>query len=181
MEQQNPNNQNNQNSHNTQGNQQNHPPKTNSYNSRPQPDRNRTNNQERRPFQDKNAGSDRFRGDRNKIGDKSIQDKAKNQNDLKYNQKPREQKSNDRAKPEYPVKAQQSAHAANTGSNNNTANSQNRFSKNITNNSGHMDSVVKNIKPKRIETVEDIQADIERIDKDIQFEIKQIKAVKLGL
>lgn len=37
------------------------------------------------------------------------------------------------------------------------------------------------IKTKHIETVEDILADIERIDKDIQFEIKQIKTIKLGL
>lgn len=34
---------------------------------------------------------------------------------------------------------------------------------------------------KREETLEDIQADIERVEKDIQFEIKQIQTVILGL
>lgn len=34
---------------------------------------------------------------------------------------------------------------------------------------------------KREETVEDIRIDIERLEKEIQFEIKQIKAVSLGL
>jgi len=32
-----------------------------------------------------------------------------------------------------------------------------------------------------VETIEDIIADIERIEKDIQFEIKQIRTIKLGL
>ncbi len=34
---------------------------------------------------------------------------------------------------------------------------------------------------KREETLEDIRADIERVEKDIQFEIKQIQTVALGL
>ncbi len=34
---------------------------------------------------------------------------------------------------------------------------------------------------KRVETLEDISADIERIDSDIQFEIKQIQTTQLGL
>lgn len=37
------------------------------------------------------------------------------------------------------------------------------------------------INSKHIETVEDIRADAERIEKDIEFEIRQIKSVKLGL
>lgn len=35
--------------------------------------------------------------------------------------------------------------------------------------------------PKREETVEDIQMDIEKLEKDIQFEVKQIRSTKLGL
>jgi len=35
--------------------------------------------------------------------------------------------------------------------------------------------------PKREESVEDIKMDIEKLEKDIQFEIKQIQSIKLGL
>ncbi|MGI6084599.1 MAG: hypothetical protein ACOYIF_04050 [Acetivibrionales bacterium] len=56
-----------------------------------------------------------------------------------------------------------------------------RYGRNTSKNLIHSEILGKNISPKRVETLEDIQADIERIDKDIQFEIKQIKAVKLGL
>jgi len=34
---------------------------------------------------------------------------------------------------------------------------------------------------KREETVDDIKMDIEKLEKDIQFEIKQIRSVKLGM
>lgn len=37
------------------------------------------------------------------------------------------------------------------------------------------------ITPKREETIDDIKMDIEKLEKDIQFEIKQIQSVKLGL
>jgi hypothetical protein len=37
------------------------------------------------------------------------------------------------------------------------------------------------MKPKREETIEDIQMDIEKLERDIQFEIKQISSTKLGL
>lgn len=47
--------------------------------------------------------------------------------------------------------------------------------------SSHSEVLGKHTQAKRTETLEDIKADIERIDKEIQFEIKQIKAVKLGL
>lgn len=44
------------------------------------------------------------------------------------------------------------------------------------------DSLVARIaNPKREETIEDIQMDIEKLEKDIQFEIKQIRSTKLGL
>jgi hypothetical protein len=35
--------------------------------------------------------------------------------------------------------------------------------------------------PKREESVDDIKIDIEKLEKDIQFEVKQIRSVKLGL
>lgn len=35
--------------------------------------------------------------------------------------------------------------------------------------------------PKREESVDDIKMDIEKLEKDIQFEVKQIRSVKLGL
>ncbi|NLG89570.1 MAG: hypothetical protein GX494_10265 [Clostridiaceae bacterium] len=35
--------------------------------------------------------------------------------------------------------------------------------------------------PKREESIDDIKLDIEKIEKDIQFEIKQIRSIKLGL
>ncbi|NLM75782.1 MAG: hypothetical protein GX187_06795 [Clostridiaceae bacterium] len=39
----------------------------------------------------------------------------------------------------------------------------------------------RHIRASHIETVEDIIADIERVEKEIQFEIKQIRTIKLGL
>ncbi|NLM12068.1 MAG: hypothetical protein GX213_15145 [Clostridiaceae bacterium] len=44
------------------------------------------------------------------------------------------------------------------------------------------ESVVSRIaNPRREETVEDIRMDIEKLEKEIQFEIKQIRSTKLGL
>lgn len=37
------------------------------------------------------------------------------------------------------------------------------------------------VTPKREETIDDIKMDIEKLEKDIQFEIKQIRSVRLGL
>ena len=37
------------------------------------------------------------------------------------------------------------------------------------------------VSPKREENVDDIKMDIEKLEKDIQFEIKQIQSIKLGL
>lgn len=47
--------------------------------------------------------------------------------------------------------------------------------------SGHNESAGKHPQVKRVETIDDIKADIERIDKEIQFEIRQIRSVRLGL
>lgn|GEM_PF-752775 len=44
------------------------------------------------------------------------------------------------------------------------------------------ESVVSRIaNPRREETIEDIRMDIEKLEKEIQFEIKQIRSTKLGL
>jgi len=44
------------------------------------------------------------------------------------------------------------------------------------------ESVVSRIaNPRREETIEDIRMDIEKLEKEIQFEIKQIRSIKLGL
>ena len=44
------------------------------------------------------------------------------------------------------------------------------------------DSLVARISnPKRNESIDDIKMDIEKIEKDIQFEMKQICSIKLGL
>lgn len=56
-----------------------------------------------------------------------------------------------------------------------------RYGKNTGRASGRNETKPRNIRTRQFETVEDIQADIERIDKDIQFEIKQISTIKLGL
>jgi hypothetical protein len=54
-----------------------------------------------------------------------------------------------------------------------------RFSRK--NNRSHYDHLNRSIRAKREETVDDIRADIDQLEKDIQFEIKQIKSIKLGL
>ncbi len=59
------------------------------------------------------------------------------------------------------------------------AGSHSRYSRR--NEHSYSDSTSRIIKTTRVETVEDIIADIERIEKDIQFEIKQIRTIKLGL
>ncbi|HHY65572.1 MAG TPA: hypothetical protein GX501_11060 [Clostridiaceae bacterium] len=56
----------------------------------------------------------------------------------------------------------------------------NRF-RNQPRGSVHNDAAGKHTQVKRVETIEDIKADIERIDKEIQFEIKQIRSIRLGL
>lgn len=45
----------------------------------------------------------------------------------------------------------------------------------------HYESVNRPVRTKREETIEDIRADIEQLEKDIQFEIRQIRSIKLGL
>jgi len=45
----------------------------------------------------------------------------------------------------------------------------------------HHDHLNRPMRTKREETLDDIKADIEQIEKDIQFEIRQIRSIKLGL
>jgi len=56
---------------------------------------------------------------------------------------------------------------------------QGRFGRN--NSRSHHESLNRSARTKREETLDDIRADIEQIEKDIQFEIKQIRSIKLGL
>lgn len=101
--------------------------------------------------------------------------------DSRYATKSREQKLSEKTNPDVKqaVKSNQNKtykYDSGFASGGNT-----RYGRNDSRNSIHNEILGRSITSKRIETVEDIQADIERIDKDIQFEIKQIKAVKLGL
>lgn len=160
---------------NSQNTQQNPAQRPNNQN-RSQMDRSRQKGVDRRPGQERNFNQDRNRTDRNG---------ARMQNDGINSQKPREQRASERKPENAPaVRSQQAQPAGQNGTQqpySAGANNQNRYSRSPLKNTVHTDVAARNIKPKRIETVEDIQADIERIDKDIQFEIKQIRAVKLGL
>ncbi len=138
-------------------------------------------NQERKPGQDnRNPNRDRNNrpNDRNQGTERtqmSSNDRNRGQKDSRYPQKPRDQKGGERPKENAPAQRvpQSSSTVPGHGSNN-----QNRPMRTPPH---HGESLIKQIKPKRIETVEDIQADIERVEKDIQLEIKQIRAIKLGL
>ena len=63
---------------------------------------------------------------------------------------------------------------------NNRRNSKNEFQKK-TSRYVHESRAARIITPKREESIDDIRMDIEKLEKDIQFEIKQIKSIKLGL
>ncbi len=186
MEQHNPS------AHNTENNQQNNQQRNqqnnsqqrfNNQNSRPQSDRNRS--QDRRGQQDRNSNQDRSRLDKNHAGEKGINpnnDRTRAQSDSKYPQKPKEQKAVDRPRSEQAGKTQSQPNKSQASQNHGAgSNNNNRYARNPLHNVTLGDTAARHIIPKRIETVEDIQADIERVEKDIQFEIKQIRAVKLGL
>jgi hypothetical protein len=156
---------------NNQGAQQ----RVNNQNGRPQTDRPRFNN-DRKIAREKYQGLEHNRSNQAEHGPNSQDDKARNQAEQKYPQKPKE-RNNDRSRengqPERYHQNLPGAHGANVG--------QGTFSKVPVHNALHGDLTARHIKPKRIETVEDIKADTERIEKDIQFEIKQIRSAKLGL
>lgn len=131
----------------------------NSQNMRPKP------NQERRPNQD----------NRNQNRDKNNRPNDRNrQKDNRYAQKNRDQKSPERPKENASAARSQQSTGGASGYG---ANHQNKSMKSA----HHGESMSRPIKTKRIETLEDIKADIERVEKDIQLEIKQIRAIKLGL
>lgn len=108
------------------------------------------------------------------------QDRMKGREGMKYGTKGKDQRLTEKISPD--VKSVKSNQNKSYKSNSGVSSRGNpRYGRNASRNSGHNEILGRSIKTKRIETVEDIQADIERIDKDIQFEIKQIKAVKLGI
>lgn len=108
------------------------------------------------------------------------QDRMKGRESMKYGTKGKDQRPAEKTSQDVKnVKSNQNkSYKSNSGV---TSSTNPRFGRNASRNSSHNEILGRSITTKRIETVEDIQADIERIDKDIQFEIKQIKAVKLGI
>lgn len=144
---------------NSQGQQQ----KSNNQNARFQPERGKPNFSDKRTRYDKNR--ERRPNDRNQAA-------AQNQGS------PNQNAENDCHKPhnsKYPQKAREQK-----GTEWSKENTQNRHKRNF-HSSGRGELPSHYIKTARDETVEDIIADTERIEKDIQFEIKQIRAVKLSL
>lgn len=101
-------------------------------------------------------------------------DRIKVRDNIKYGAKGREQKQTEKHAKSYQNRSYKSNPGASSGGNS-------RYGRNASRGNNHCEVLGKGITSKRIETVEDIQADIERIEKDIQFEIKQIKAIKLGI
>jgi len=108
------------------------------------------------------------------------QERMKGRESVKYGTNGKDQRSNEKSV--HDVKNEKSNQNKSYKSNSGVSSRANpRYGRNASRNSAHNEILGRSITAKRIETVEDIQADIERIDKDIQFEIKQIKAVKLGI
>lgn len=159
-----------------QNNSQNQPQRANNHMGRPQENRSRFNNQDKKITQDKNQnyGSNRS-NDRNQATERSQvsqDDRSRGQNP-----KPKDRSGLDRTKENsQPARYQQNLSGSGIHNNN-----QNRLNKNPLRNTVHGDLGTRHIKPQIIETVEDIQADAESVEKEIQFEIKQIRATKLGL
>jgi len=114
------------------------------------------------------------RGDSEKL---LSQDSMKGRDNNKSMTKGKEQKPTEKhSKHSKPHQNKSYKSSLGIGSNRNS-----RYGRNATRSTNPSEILAKSITTKRIETIEDIQADIERIDKEIQFEIKQIKAIKLGI
>lgn len=92
--------------------------------------------------------------------------------------KGKEQKLTEKQHTKHSKSHQNKSYKSNVGI---TSGRSSRYGRNATRSTNPSEILAKSIATKRIETIEDIQADIERIDKEIQFEIKQIKAIKLGI
>lgn len=111
----------------------------------------------------------------------SNQDRIKGRDNAKYATKNRDQKATEKVSRDIKPTVNSNQNRPYRPDSGFSSGVNTRYGRNASKNSRRNDILGRSITAKRIETVEDIQADIERIDKDIQFEIKQIKAVKLGL
>lgn len=106
------------------------------------------------------------------------QDQMKGRESIKPMTKGKEQKQPEKQHTKNTKPHQNKPYKSNLGV---TSNRGSRYGRNATRSTNPNEILAKSITTKRIETIEDIQADIERIDKEIQFELKQIKAIKLGI
>jgi hypothetical protein len=104
------------------------------------------------------------------------QERMKVRDSIKYGTKGRDQRLTEKQEAKHVKSHQNKSYKSNSGV---SLGGNSRYGRNTSRN--HSEILGKSIAAKRNETVEDIQADIERIEKDIQFEIKQIKAIKLGI
>lgn len=180
MEQQTQNNQNNYQNGNQQNNmqyngqQQRNNTRFSQDRARPNQDRKYNQNQDRNQNQNQNQNQGQPQN-RNRLNDRN-QDRNRVQSESSYPKKNREQRIPDRNNEKGQSAAQYNTNAAYANGDNS-----NRYMKSNSNTVKTGDLSSKVIKTRHIETVEDIQADIERVEKDIQLEIKQIRAIKLGL
>lgn len=103
-------------------------------------------------------------------GNSANRDRFNNRAKSAEGSKNSERTRDNRNKPRSPYKS--------GGQNNMSANNNSRYNRSRYNGNNEKGRIINS---KHIETVEDIRADAERIEKDIEFEIRQIKSVKLGL
>lgn len=108
------------------------------------------------------------------------QDRMKGHDNVKTAPKGRDQNLTEKQDTKHVTFHQNKSNKSNSGA---TPGGNPRYGRNTPRNPGRRNETLRKsiTAPKRIETLEDIQAEIERIDKDIQFEIKQIRAVKLSV
>ena len=152
--------------------------KENLLNTRSKFDNNKRSDKNRSYPQGKNQNTEGNRAAKAQLGNNNKpinQDRLKGRDDAQYSDRPRGHKTE--GKQDSKVQLKQ---PYNSNRNNSSGNSP-RYGRNSGRNAGYNEILGRHINTRQIETIDDIKADIERIDKDIQFEIKQIKAVKLGL
>ncbi len=147
-------------------------------------DNNKPIERDRRFSHGRNSGADDNNIVKSQQGNKekiSNQDRMKDRDNVKYATKSRDQKVADKTSRDVKTTVKSHQNRPYKSDSGFSSGENAHYGRNVSRNSSSNDILGRSITTKRIETVEDIQADIERIDKDIQFEIKQIKAVKLGL
>jgi hypothetical protein len=127
-------------------------------------------NSGRRPDSGKTKSQGAFQDRKNPSDRNRYNDKYRNAHNAQAQSKPKEQRTPDKQAPEQNREKPDQRFSQHGG----------RFGRN-SQSRAYNDVFNRSIKPKREETIEDIQADIERVEKDIQFEIKQIRSIKLGL